>query len=725
MGLKISIAFVKIFLVIVALYALTLVLKDRALAVTYSPVDEAELNTVLSNANDGDVIELSASIELVAGITIDDNIDFRGNNYSLSGDESFSDSVITVNAGNTVSFSELAISGGSSLNGGGIYTDGTVSLYEVILNGNDASNWGGGIYGSSNSSITIQNSVITDNVAEDYGAGVHARGALTVSNSSFISNTISNSSQFGAGIYVTSASERTVNISSSTFTDGSAYFGGGITAEMVGTLNLTNNTFYENVNVVGGGVYLDGRNGELEVNFTNNTFALNETSGLSNGNDIYYNDESGSDTTINLVNNIFGSDGPVNFLAVNNSGGTLEVNPSYNISEDNSLSSYGGTSNQHSTDPEFDAAGLADNGGEAETLALDTVDSPAVDAGTSTGAPLVDQRGELRDSNPDIGAYEFDHVTLAPVVSVPGNNFRDNELYFSYYLRENPSSGTVQITFDSEYDFNDVTLTMEDSITDVIVDFVIPEDGDLTGISQIDSSTSDTLNSGSYTVTVSYQDSTGNPAGTTTRTNVIFDTVPPYIVIYYGMNLESTSPITSTYIKIGEQPSTGDIDVEITDETTLTYENFSCGPDTGSYDLKCNITITGSGTFTIRATDELGQVSEVTSPVYTVNISESEDSSTSDNQTTYGYIAAVGNAIIDEGENLEEEELENINVSDSNSQDIHYLAQDEFTTSVKNETEGVDSNDQSATPSVFILAIIIAAILFTSVIYLKIRSIKK
>jgi hypothetical protein len=51
---------------------------------------------------------------------------------------------------------------------------------------------------------------------------------------------------------------------------------------------------------------------------------------------------------------------------------------------------------------------LADNGGPTFTMAL-LPGSPAIDAGTSVGAPSTDQRGVPRPqgSNVDIGAYEF------------------------------------------------------------------------------------------------------------------------------------------------------------------------------------------------------------------------------------------------------------------------------------------------------------------------------
>jgi hypothetical protein len=49
---------------------------------------------------------------------------------------------------------------------------------------------------------------------------------------------------------------------------------------------------------------------------------------------------------------------------------------------------------------------LADNGGPTMTVALPE-GSPAINAGSNTGAPSTDQRGYPRDEQCDIGAYEY------------------------------------------------------------------------------------------------------------------------------------------------------------------------------------------------------------------------------------------------------------------------------------------------------------------------------
>ena len=61
---------------------------------------------------------------------------------------------------------------------------------------------------------------------------------------------------------------------------------------------------------------------------------------------------------------------------------------------------------------------LANNGGPTETHALSPT-SPAVDAGATTTV-ASDQRGFLRDANPDSGAFELNATTTAsnpPVIT--------------------------------------------------------------------------------------------------------------------------------------------------------------------------------------------------------------------------------------------------------------------------------------------------------------------
>lgn len=51
-------------------------------------------------------------------------------------------------------------------------------------------------------------------------------------------------------------------------------------------------------------------------------------------------------------------------------------------------------------------AALADNGGPTLTHALEA-GSPAIDAADAGASPATDQRGVVRDANPDVGSFEY------------------------------------------------------------------------------------------------------------------------------------------------------------------------------------------------------------------------------------------------------------------------------------------------------------------------------
>jgi hypothetical protein len=108
----------------------------------------------------------------------------------------------------------------------------------------------------------------------------------------------------------------------------------------------------------------------------------------------------------------------------NNAWGTI-TDAGYNMSSDGSANFNSGTSFNF-TDPLLQA--LANNGGPTWTMAL-SPDSPAVDFGTSVGAPLTDQRGFPRPSGLgfDMGAYELSASSIQrPILKIwrAGNSVR-------------------------------------------------------------------------------------------------------------------------------------------------------------------------------------------------------------------------------------------------------------------------------------------------------------
>jgi hypothetical protein len=97
---------------------------------------------------------------------------------------------------------------------------------------------------------------------------------------------------------------------------------------------------------------------------------------------------------------------------------------------------------------------LANNGGPTETQAL-AFGSPAINAGTAAGAPTTDQRGDLRDAYPDIGAFEF-QASAAPLLSATGAgagggpqvnvyNAQTGSLLYAFYAYTPAFTGGVRV----------------------------------------------------------------------------------------------------------------------------------------------------------------------------------------------------------------------------------------------------------------------------------------
>jgi len=95
--------------------------------------------------------------------------------------------VFTVDSGAQVSIAGLTIEDGNSTSGGGIDNEGTLTVTNSTLSGNEAVDEGGGIYNASGSSLTVSNCTLADNSAED-GGGIDNEGTLTVTNSTIANN---------------------------------------------------------------------------------------------------------------------------------------------------------------------------------------------------------------------------------------------------------------------------------------------------------------------------------------------------------------------------------------------------------------------------------------------------------------------------------------------------------------------------------------------------------
>ena len=187
------------------------------------------------------------------------------------------------NIGGTVSISQTTVNNCDAKQGGGILnTSGgrmTIQDQSLIENNEADSESGGGIC-NENSSLTIVDSMVEDNFANDDGGGIvnfaggvlvlndtlvdsnfgalgggiynFTNAALTVENGSVISN--NDASDDGGGIF---SYQGTVDVSDSTITENYASYGGGVYADSC-TMTIENGSSINNNYATGGGLYVYG-----------------------------------------------------------------------------------------------------------------------------------------------------------------------------------------------------------------------------------------------------------------------------------------------------------------------------------------------------------------------------------------------------------------------------------------------------------------------------------
>ena len=324
----------------------------------------------------GTITLTAATLEIVHSMTI---IGPGASQVAISGAGNFQ--VFLVDAGATVSISGLTIEQGTG-NGGGIGNSGTLTLTNSTVSGNFATSHSGEVGGGilNVGTLTVTNSTVSGNTARSAGGGIgNEQGTVTINNSTISGNV----AQLAAGGGIVNFFGATLTATNSTFSGNTAVSGGGI--ENVGTLTLTNST-------------------------------LSGNSAASNGGGID-NDSVASATLKNTIvaNNPFGG---------NCASSGMFTSAGHNLSDDTTCGGvFIGIGDLNNSPAGLDPAGLRDNGGPTQTIAL-LATSPAVDAVSVSPAnfctaldlsPITtDQRGGARPQGPacDIGAFE---LAVAPV----------------------------------------------------------------------------------------------------------------------------------------------------------------------------------------------------------------------------------------------------------------------------------------------------------------------
>jgi hypothetical protein len=268
----------------------------------------------------------------------------------------------------------------------------------------------GGTHGFSFPGLTIANG------STNFGGGMNfslASGTLTIENCVFSGNrTLSGGGLFADG---NGASATTVNISDTTFCNNQALVAGAAFLDN-STSSLTNCTISSNTatNGYGGLVVIAAESGATAaLALTNCTIAGNSGPGAAG---LQVQTLDGTSASASYVNTLFANSasGSPNIGIHSVLGNASVTSLGYNLSDDGS-SNLTGPGDQPNTNPLLGA--LGNYGGSTPTLPL-LPGSPAIDAGTATGAPLTDQRGVSRMDGVEIGAFESRGFT----VSIAGGN---------------------------------------------------------------------------------------------------------------------------------------------------------------------------------------------------------------------------------------------------------------------------------------------------------------
>jgi uncharacterized repeat protein (TIGR03803 family) len=269
----------------------------------------------------------------------------------------------------------LAVSGGGSVQDFFIDTGVTASITGMTLKNaycasyTSGNNYNNGAAVVNKGTLSLADSVLTNNSAAYGGAGVLTDGALTLNNDTFTLNY--------------------ANIS-----------GGALNIYTGGSATVTDCTFYGNSSgAYGGAIYAIG-----SLTMTDSTVAGNTAA--SNGGGLYH-----SAGTVTTDNTIFGGNtagtGPDVYGTLNSANYCLISNTT------NTTISSG--ANNHLNVSAGLASSLANNGGTTQTLAL-LPGSVAIGAGDPGQAGTTSQNAAIRPAAPDIGAFQHLAATTTTLI---------------------------------------------------------------------------------------------------------------------------------------------------------------------------------------------------------------------------------------------------------------------------------------------------------------------
>ena len=173
----------------------------------------------------------------------------------------------------------------AGVDGGGIYVRGTLIMENCLIKDNEAEDTAGGIYCQDTGTIKLDNVEINGNKAENDGGGlkIHLKNSDSYINNSLIRYNTSKTEDGGG--FCLDASEKTLTVSNTKIIGNDAEdFGGGIVVE-AGKLRMTGGLVKDNRSKDGAGVYNGDGTIDLDgVEITGNTSTEKGGAGVNNKN---------------------------------------------------------------------------------------------------------------------------------------------------------------------------------------------------------------------------------------------------------------------------------------------------------------------------------------------------------------------------------------------------------------------------------------------------------
>jgi predicted outer membrane repeat protein len=339
-------------------------------------------------------------------------------------------------AGGIVSLTNSTVTGNGAPLGGGIANFGALTLTNSKVMGNTSTGDGVGIYNGGGGTMIVSQSRIAGNIGAggSRGGGIYhsSIGTVTLTDSTISGNEATD----GGGIFVASGRPQGVSgqltLTDSVVSDNVAHHAGGGIAN-VGTLKLITSTVHGNTVLGGGdgGGIFNGFGSDLEA--INSTISGNTADGRGGGVAISGHPEHGT-STVMLVNVTVTDNHAAAGIVVDEFSvltlrstivagntaqdvdGTVAESSTYNLVGDGIGTNLndGVNNNIVGVDPAIviDSAGLQDNGGPTQTIALiNDPSNPALNAISMRDCPVAhDQRGIKRPQGDgcDIGAFELE-----------------------------------------------------------------------------------------------------------------------------------------------------------------------------------------------------------------------------------------------------------------------------------------------------------------------------